>query len=83
MAERIVTDWATAAKGRALWLVGSHVAKVQTVRTSIDVALTDTNQNLGPDAITTRAVEANPGLPAEPVSPDKNAHDRDEQRSAD
>ena len=31
-----------------LWLVGSHVAKVQTVRTSIDVALTDTN-----DAITT------------------------------
>lgn len=47
MAERIVTDWATAAKGRALWLVGSHVAKVQTVRTSIDVALTNTN-----DAIT-------------------------------
>jgi hypothetical protein len=46
MAERIVTDWATAAKGRALWLVGSHVAKVQTVRTSIDVALTDTNQKL-------------------------------------
>ncbi len=48
MAERIVTDWAAAARGRALWLVGSHVAKVQTVRTSIDVALTDTN-----DAITT------------------------------
>jgi hypothetical protein len=43
MAERIVTDWATAAKGRALWLVGSHVAKVQTVRTSIDVELTNTN----------------------------------------
>jgi hypothetical protein len=43
MAERIVTDWATAAQGRALWLVGSHVAKVQTVRTSYDVALTDTN----------------------------------------
>ena len=48
MAERIVTDWAAAARGRALWLVGSHVAKVQTVRTSIDVALTDTN-----DALTT------------------------------
>ena len=47
MAERIVTDWATAAKGRALWLVGSHVAKVQTVRTSIDIELTNTN-----DAIT-------------------------------
>jgi hypothetical protein len=46
MAEHIVTDWATAARGRALWLVGSHVAKVQTVRTPIDVALTDTNQQL-------------------------------------
>ncbi len=46
MAERIVTDWAAAARGRALWLVGSHVAKVQTVRTSIDVALTDTNDAL-------------------------------------
>ena len=43
MAERIVTDWATAAKGRALWLVGCHVAKVQTVRTSIDIELTNTN----------------------------------------
>jgi hypothetical protein len=43
MAERIVTDWATAAKGRALWLAGSHVAKVQTVRTSIDIAVGDTN----------------------------------------
>ncbi|MHA3700735.1 ATP-binding protein [Jatrophihabitans sp. YIM 134969] len=43
MAERIVTDWATAAKGRALWLIGSRVAKVQTVRTSMDIALTDTN----------------------------------------
>jgi hypothetical protein len=46
MAEGIVTDWAAAARGRALWLVGSHVAKVQTVRTSIDVALTDTNDAL-------------------------------------
>lgn len=46
MAERIVTDWATAAKGRALWLVGSHAAKVQTLRTSIDLALTDTNDAL-------------------------------------
>jgi hypothetical protein len=45
LAEHIVTNWATAAKGRALWLVGSHMAKVQTVRTaSIDVALIDTNQ---------------------------------------
>ena len=44
MSEGIVTDWATAAKGRALWMIGSHVAKVQTVRTSIDMALTDTNE---------------------------------------
>ncbi|SFD66274.1 hypothetical protein SAMN05661030_3934 [Klenkia taihuensis] len=43
MAERIVTDWAAAGRGRALWMVGSHVAKVQTVRTSVDVALTNTN----------------------------------------
>ncbi|NIH69230.1 hypothetical protein [Modestobacter marinus] len=46
MAEQIVTDWAAAARGRALWLVGGHVAKVQTVRTSLDVALTDTNDAL-------------------------------------
>jgi hypothetical protein len=43
IAERIVTDWATAVRGRALWLAGSHVAKVQTVRTSIDIAVSDTN----------------------------------------
>ncbi|CCH88529.1 conserved protein of unknown function; putative ATPase domain [Modestobacter italicus] len=55
MAEQIVTDWAAAARGRALWLVGSHVAKVQTVRTSLDVALTDTN-----DAITAPATGAVP-----------------------
>jgi hypothetical protein len=50
MAGRLVTGWATAAKGRALWLVGSHIAKVQAVRTSIDVALTDTDQMLRADA---------------------------------
>jgi len=43
MAAQIVTGWATAAKGRALWVVGNHYAKVQTVRTPIDMALTDTN----------------------------------------
>jgi len=53
MARRIVTDWATAATGRALWLAGSHAAKVQSVRTSIDVALTDTN-----DAITAQLTPA-------------------------
>jgi len=44
MAAQIVTGWATAAKGRALWVVGNHYAKVQTVRTPIDMALTDTNR---------------------------------------
>ena len=71
MAERIVTDWATAAKGRALWLVGSHVAKVQTVRTSIDVALTDTN-----DAITSRGTAANVNDAAAPaIDPAKGGAD--------
>ncbi len=47
MAERIVTDWATAAKGRALWVVGGREFKVQTIRSATEVVLTDTN-----DAIT-------------------------------
>jgi hypothetical protein len=46
MAQRIVTDWATAAKGRALWLVGNRAFKVATVRSTFEVALTDTNQQL-------------------------------------
>jgi hypothetical protein len=63
MAERIVTDWATAAKGRALWLVGSHVAKVQTVRTAIDVDLTNTN-----DAINGRGDTEDDSGEDEPLS---------------
>jgi hypothetical protein len=43
MAEQIVTGWAAAAKGRALWLVGSRPFKVQTVRSPSEVALTNTN----------------------------------------
>jgi len=43
MAEGIVTHWATGRKGRALWMVGSHLAQVEAVRTSFDVALTETN----------------------------------------
>ena len=46
MAEQIVTDWATAAKGRALWLVGNREFKVQTIRSATEVALTDTNDQL-------------------------------------
>jgi len=48
MAERIVTDWATAAKGRALWVVGGRQFKVATIRSATEVVLTDTN-----DALTT------------------------------
>jgi hypothetical protein len=61
MAERIVTDWATAARGRALWLVGSHVAKVQTVRTSIDIALTDTNDAIAEIPAASRRAQRAPG----------------------
>jgi type IV secretory pathway TrbD component len=43
MAEHIVTDWAPAAKGRALWLVGHREFKVQTIRSRTEVTLTDTN----------------------------------------
>ena len=39
----MVTHWATAAKGRALWIVGNRQFKVQTVRTAGEVALTDSN----------------------------------------
>ena len=51
MAERIVTDWATAAKGRALWVVGGREFKVQTIRSATEVVLTDTN-----DALTTKPI---------------------------
>jgi len=57
MAARIVTDWATAAKGRALWLVGNHVAKVATVQTAIDIPVGATN-----DALTAPSVESAPAL---------------------
>jgi hypothetical protein len=43
LAQRLVTGWATAATGRALFLAGSHVAKVQVLRTARDAALVDTN----------------------------------------
>jgi hypothetical protein len=47
MAIRVVSEWTTAAPGRALWLVGQHTAKVQAIRTAVEVALTDTNAALG------------------------------------
>ena len=36
----------TAAKGRALWLVGGREFKVATIRSATEVALTDTNAAL-------------------------------------
>jgi hypothetical protein len=47
MSERLITHWATAAKGRALWQVGNRAFKVQAIRSPTEVAFTETN-----DAIT-------------------------------
>lgn len=55
MAERLVTGWATAAKGRALWLVGGRQFKVTTVRSASEIALTDTNAALTSSATSTMA----------------------------
>lgn len=55
MAERLVTGWAAAAKGRALWLVGSRQFKVTTVRSAPEIALTDTNAALTSSATSTMA----------------------------
>lgn len=44
MAQQLVTGWAMAGKGRALWLVGERQFKVQTVRTPLEEALTFTNE---------------------------------------
>ena len=46
MAQHLVTGWAMGGKGRALWLVGEHQYKVQTVRTPLEEQLTFTNQKL-------------------------------------
>jgi hypothetical protein len=48
MAERLVTEWATGGKGRALWIVGSHLAKVQTIRTSWESQIVDTDGSISP-----------------------------------
>jgi hypothetical protein len=46
VAQRVVTGWAVAAQGRALWLVGDRAFKVQTVLTEPEMRLTDTNDAL-------------------------------------
>ena len=46
MAERIVTTWAMAAKGRALWLVGDRPFQVETILTPEEQILTFTNDAL-------------------------------------
>ncbi len=43
MAQDVVTDWAVAGKGRALWLVGDRPFKVQTIQTRLEAPLTYTN----------------------------------------
>jgi hypothetical protein len=43
MAQRVVTDWGMAGIGRALWMVGDRLFKVQTVRTALEMPLTYTN----------------------------------------
>ena len=43
MAQRVVTAWANAGKGRALWLVGDRAFQVQTVLTEVEQRLTYTN----------------------------------------
>ena len=60
MAERIVTTWAVAGKGRALWVVGSRQFKVATIRTRTEITLTDTNAAL-PAPPATRDGERHPG----------------------
>jgi hypothetical protein len=45
-AQRLVTGWAVAGKGRALWLVGDRAFKVQTVLTGPELRLTYTNEAL-------------------------------------
>ena len=58
MAQHVVTDWATAGKGRALWIVGNQKYKVQTLRTEPELQLIDTNQ-----AITAIPAAADLGVP--------------------
>ena len=43
IAQQVVTGWAIAGKGRALWLVGDRPFKVQTVRTPLEETITFTN----------------------------------------
>jgi hypothetical protein len=46
IAQRVVTGWAVAGKGRALWLVGNRAFQVQTVLTAPELRLTYTNEAL-------------------------------------
>jgi hypothetical protein len=46
MAQQVVTTWAMAGKGRALWLVGDRPFKVATVLTPLEQQLTFTNDAL-------------------------------------
>ncbi len=45
-AQQLITGWAMAGKGRALWLVGDRPFKVHTIRTPTEEQLTNTNDAL-------------------------------------
>jgi hypothetical protein len=64
MAERIVTGWATAGRGRALWLVGSRAFQVSGIRTRAETVLTDTNDAITPGQPSAEAPTAGGTLPA-------------------
>jgi hypothetical protein len=44
MQQSVVTNWAMQEKGRALWVVGDHRYKVQTLLTPLEKRLTYTNE---------------------------------------
>jgi len=59
MTQELVTGWAMAGKGRALWLVGDRKYKVQSVRHPLEEALTYTNDAV---AGTTRELTTSEGV---------------------
>lgn len=67
-AEQIVTDWAMQAKGRALWLVGDRMFKVQTYLTPLERDLTYTNDHINPQHRTARLGPADADDPATPAT---------------
>jgi len=78
MTQDLVTGWAMAGKGRALWLVGDRKYKVQSVQHPLENILTYTNDALSavpqdaaealrPDTAETDTAETDTGRPRQPV----------------